>query len=76
MCFRNVDFINLMSYDYHFYTKYTPMTGFNAPLFPRNDEHGYFSTLNMNYSAFYWLNKGMDKSKIVIGLPTYAHSFE
>lgn len=65
-----------MSYDYHFFTHYTPFTGLNAPLYTRTGEYGYMGTLNINYSANYWLTKGIDKNKIIVGLPTYGHSFE
>jgi chitinase len=70
-----VDFVNVMTYDYHFYTKLTPFTGLNAPLYESYTDKGYFSSLNINYSAHYWLSKGMSREKIVIGLPTYGHTF-
>lgn len=70
-----MDYINLMSYDYHFYTKITPFTGINAPLYASANDTGYFALLNMNASANYWYQQGMDKRKIVVGLPTYGHSF-
>lgn len=70
-----VDFVNLMSYDYHFYTKLTAFTGINAPLYSKKDEIFYLATLNINYSANLWLSKGMDRNKIVVGLPTYGHTF-
>lgn len=73
---KYVDYVNLMSYDYHFYTKFTPFTGLNAPLYAVPNEVGYFSQLNINYSANYWNLKGMAKDKIIIGLPTYGHSFK
>jgi len=50
-------------------------TGLNAPLYSRKNEIGFFSTLNINYSVNYWISKGLDRSKIIIGLPTYGHSF-
>ncbi|CAG9767718.1 unnamed protein product [Ceutorhynchus assimilis] len=71
-----VDFINLMSYDYHYYTKITPFTGINSPLYQASNEKFYLSTLNINYSSHYWNYLGMDKSKIVVGLPTYGHTFK
>lgn len=74
--FRYVDYVNLMSYDYHFYTKLTPFTGINSPLYASSVEHGYFTTLNINYSANYWISKGMGREKIVIGLPTYGHTYQ
>ncbi|KAI7815437.1 chitinase [Rhyzopertha dominica] len=70
-----VDYINLMSYDFHFYTKYTPFTGINAPLYSSPDDVGYFAQQNINYSAHYWLQQGMERQKIIVGLPTYGHSF-
>ncbi|KAJ8953717.1 hypothetical protein NQ314_007327 [Rhamnusium bicolor] len=70
-----VDFINLMSYDYHFYTKVTPFTGINAPLYASDSEEYYLATLNINYSTNYWHYLGMDRSKIIVGLPTFGHSF-
>lgn len=69
------DFVNIMTYDYHFYTKTTPFTGLNAPLYKRHDEGGIFAGLNINFTAYYWHSQGLDKNKIVIGLPTYGHSF-
>ncbi|XP_020281146.1 acidic mammalian chitinase-like isoform X2 [Pseudomyrmex gracilis] len=73
---EHVDFINLMSYDYHFYVWYFPVTDLNAPLFPRCTETGYLSTLNVNFSAHYWIAKGMPRDKIVIGIPAYGHSYK
>lgn len=50
-------------------------TGLNAPLYARSNEVGFFETLNINYSVNYWMSKGLDRSKIIIGLPTYGHSY-
>ena len=73
---RHVDFVNLMSYDYHSYIWYYPLTGLNSPLFPRSRESGYLRTLNVNFSANYWVSKGMPREKIVIGIPAYGHSYK
>lgn len=72
---KYADFVNIMTYDYHFYSRGSPFTGLNAPLYRRSEEHSIFATLNINYTANYWHLHGLDKSKIVIGLPTYGHSF-
>ena len=50
--------------------------GLNAPLYARKSEHGFFATLNINYTVNYWMQKGLEKHKIIIGLPTYGHSFK
>lgn len=71
-----IDFVNLMSYDYHFYTTMTPYTGINSPLYSNPSQIGYFSTLSTNYSANYWHSLGMDKKKIIVGLPTYGHTYK
>ncbi|XP_014279987.1 chitinase-3-like protein 2 [Halyomorpha halys] len=72
---RFVDFINLMSYDYHMYTDYLPLTGPNSPLYPRPADRLFQQTLNINWSVTLWMKCGMPASKINIGIPTYGHSF-
>ncbi|XP_053612901.1 chitotriosidase-1 [Plodia interpunctella] len=69
------DFINIMTYDYHFYSKYTPFTGLNSPLFVRSDEQLFLSSLNINFTVHMYLDKGLERNKIVIGIPTYGHTF-
>lgn len=71
----NVDFVNVMAYDYNLYTPSTPFTGFNAPLYPSKGDGGLFAYMNINYTAYNLHAHGLDRSKIVIGLPTYGHSF-
>lgn len=44
---RFVDFVNLMSYDFHYYRPDKPYTGHHAPLYPRSTDNAYFSTLNV-----------------------------
>lgn len=70
-----VDYINLMAYDYHFYTKITPFTGINSPLYATSSEKFYLASLNINYTTNYWNYLGMDRTKIIVGLPTYGHTF-
>lgn len=71
-----VDFVSLMSYDYHIFWAYLPFTGYNSPLAKRRTEKCYFATLNIQWSADYWLRKGMPKEKLVIGVPTYGRSWK
>lgn len=72
---RNVDFVNLMTYDLHIYKWYTPTTGHNSPLFKRSGELGYFATLNMESSCQLWTSNGMPKSKLMVGIPTFGLSW-
>uniref|UniRef100_A0A182M3W6 GH18 domain-containing protein n=1 Tax=Anopheles culicifacies TaxID=139723 RepID=A0A182M3W6_9DIPT len=69
------DYVNLMTYDYHFYSPDLPLTGLNAPLYRRANEQSLLGTLNINESVHYWLSAGLEKSKLILGLPTYGHSF-
>lgn len=69
-----VDYINLMSYDYTDWHMYYPFAGHNAPLYPFSSSI-YFKKLNMAFSANYWHLLGVAKKKIMIGIPTYSHSF-
>lgn len=64
-----------MSYDYHFFSNLTPFTGFNAPLSRSSLDNGIFASLNINDTINYYVDKGMDKNKINVGLPTYGHTF-
>lgn len=64
-----------MGYDYHMYQSYLPFTGHNAPLAERHDEIGYFSTLNIEWATQYWLQKGMPKEKLMVGIPTYGRTW-
>ncbi|XP_018912124.1 chitinase-3-like protein 2 isoform X2 [Bemisia tabaci] len=73
---RSVDFINLMAYDYHYWTAYLPFTGPNAPIYAAANDYNYFATLNANWSVHKWVDEGMPKEKIILGVPTYAHTYE
>lgn len=68
------DFVNIMTYDFHYYKKLTPFTGLNSPLYAKHEEQ-LSATLNINYTVYTYLSKGLDRSKIVVGIPTYGHSF-
>ncbi|XP_075154560.1 chitinase-3-like protein isoform X2 [Haematobia irritans] len=67
---KYADYVNLMTYDYHFFTK-----GINAPLYARKNEQSILATLNINYSVTWWIENGLSPNKIAVGLPTYGHSF-
>jgi GH18 family chitinase len=70
-----VDFVNLMTYDFHDYSTMFPFVGFNAPLYKRSGEEGFLSTLNVYWAASYWNDIGVGKDKIMIGIPTYTHNY-
>ncbi|XP_034826935.1 chitinase-3-like protein 1 [Maniola hyperantus] len=70
-----VDLVNIMTYDFHTYTRFTPLTGLNSPLYARAAEELYLATLNINYTVQMYRSKGLDPGKMVVGIPTYGHSF-
>ncbi|KAI5633245.1 glycosyl hydrolases family 18 domain-containing protein [Phthorimaea operculella] len=69
------DLVNIMTYDFHFFTKYTPFTGLNSPLYARTSEELFFASLNINFTVNMYLDKGLSKDKLVVGIPTYGHTF-
>lgn len=69
------DYVNLMAYDFHFYRSDMPFTGLNAPLYARAQEHSLMATFNINYTVQWWLSNGLEPHRLVVGLPTYGHSF-
>ncbi|XP_001355717.2 chitinase-3-like protein 1 [Drosophila pseudoobscura] len=69
------DYVNLMAYDFHFYRKDTPFTGLNAPLYAHATDMSIMATFNINYTVHWWLQNGLEPHRLVVGLPTYGHSF-
>jgi chitinase len=69
-----LDIINVMAYDYH--GGWEDTLGHNAPLYKRDDEHDLLSFyFNVNYTVNYWLELGIDKKKMVMGLPFYGRAW-
>jgi len=74
-----LDYINLMTYDYHGWWDNHHFTGHNSPLYgsPEEDNSpgspGYH--WNMNFSVNYWIDKGADRSQLLLGMATYGRCF-
>lgn len=66
----HVDRITIMAYDYHGPFNEPPLTGVNAPL----DSDGE-SSLSISDTLKSYLDSGVPKEKILLGLPAYGHSF-
>ena len=71
--YKYVDYLNILSYDYHSYRD--GKTGENAPLYPRPDEIGIDATYNVNYTLQYLLSKGALAEKTVLGIPFFGQSY-
>lgn len=70
------DFVNVMTYDFNFYTDMTPFTGLNSPLYARPEEQLYLANLNINYTVHMYISKGLSRNKLVVGIPTYGHTYK
>ncbi|EDS25631.1 chitotriosidase-1 [Culex quinquefasciatus] len=71
---NNVDFINLMEYDFHMASD--EITGNNAPLYAGSaDVTTIQKQLNVLSSVQYWLSKGAPASKLNLGMPLYGRTF-
>ena len=70
-----VDWINLMTYDYHGSWDYT--TGFNAPLYgDPADPSSTWDIFNVSYTVDLYLTMGVPASQLNLGLPLYGRSWE
>lgn len=68
---RDLDWIAVMCYDYH--GQWDKQTGHVAPLYVHEEDNDV--TFNSNFSLHYWIAKGADPRKIVMGMPLYGQSF-
>ncbi|KAF7490087.1 Chitotriosidase-1 [Sarcoptes scabiei] len=68
-----VDYINLMSYDFH--GAWEMQTGHNAPMdsYPNFSEKEKIFTVK--YAVNYWLGKNVDPKKLILGIPLYGRTF-
>ncbi|KAK3748290.1 hypothetical protein RRG08_039542 [Elysia crispata] len=70
---RNLDFVNLMSYDLH--GAWDAVTGHNSPFRAGSWEAGSARYLNFVSAAQYWVARGMPKHLLVLGVPFYGRTF-
>ncbi len=71
-CAPHLDRFNIMAYDYHGPFDNPMITGVNAPLNrDTNPDSSYYVAMTVeNY-----LNNGVPANKMVLGMPTYGHSY-
>lgn len=74
---KYLDWFNLLTYDYH--SSQEPAVAHHAPLYPLSgdvdDEYNYDVGLNIDSTIQFYLSKGADSRKLVLGLPTYGRSY-
>ncbi|KAK6166344.1 hypothetical protein SNE40_023063 [Patella caerulea] len=75
---KYLDFINLMTYDIHGFSLTTPFTGLNSPLHSGKSilDKTIFLNYNLVSAAEEWVKGGMSQKQVVVGIPTYGHTFE
>jgi len=73
---KEFDFFNIMDYDYH--GGWDNFTGHNTPLFGRHeedDENHPGHRFNLNDTVTYYIEAGMPKEKMIVGMATFGHGF-
>ncbi|XP_027717021.1 acidic mammalian chitinase-like, partial [Vombatus ursinus] len=68
-----LDFIHVMTYDLH--GSWEVYTGENSPLYKNPSDTGGNPYLNVDYAMNYWKNNGTQTEKLIVGFPTYGHTF-
>ncbi|KAG8181266.1 hypothetical protein JTE90_018785 [Oedothorax gibbosus] len=73
---KNLDFFNMLTYDYHVGTEAT--TNHHAPLreMAGLEDWSPDRLLNIEWTVKYYIKKGADPKKLVVGIPTYGRSFQ
>uniref|UniRef100_A0A0N4Z258 Glyco_18 domain-containing protein n=1 Tax=Parastrongyloides trichosuri TaxID=131310 RepID=A0A0N4Z258_PARTI len=73
---KYLDFIQIMNYDFHIFSKIEPFVGFNAPLHAEKFEIFIAGRMNSAYTTEYYLKNGISSKKLVFGIPTYGRGFK
>ncbi|KAJ8920078.1 hypothetical protein NQ315_011732 [Exocentrus adspersus] len=68
---KYLDWIAVMCYDYH--GQWDKVTGHVAPMYAHPEDID--DTFNTNFTIHYWIEKGADRRKLVMGMPMYGQSF-
>uniref|UniRef100_H3B2Q9 GH18 domain-containing protein n=1 Tax=Latimeria chalumnae TaxID=7897 RepID=H3B2Q9_LATCH len=71
--FRYLDFIDVMTYDLR--GPWERFTGENSPLYAGPEDTGAYKYFNVDYVMNYWKNSGAPAEKLIVGMPTYGHTF-
>ncbi|XP_076603724.1 acidic mammalian chitinase-like [Chaetodon auriga] len=68
-----LDYFHVMTYDFH--TSGDPTVGENSPLYKGPADQGSMVYLNVDYAMNYWKSNGAPGGKLLVGFPTYGHTF-
>jgi len=67
-----INYWNVMSYDFHGSWGHA---GFLSPLYPTSSDPVDGDKYNLQYSLNYWLQRGVPKANILMGIPAYGRAF-
>ncbi|MGH0154238.1 UNVERIFIED_CONTAM: hypothetical protein FKN15_049890 [Acipenser sinensis] len=62
-----------MTYDFH--GTWERQTGENSPLYKGPADQGAMTDFNVNYAMNYWKSSGAPAEKLLVGFPTYGHTW-
>lgn len=68
-----VDFVNVEVYNFH--REREPVADHHSNLYSRPEDNGLNIFYSVDYAVKFWLKKGLDKSKLVVGIPFFGRSF-
>ncbi|XP_036386816.1 acidic mammalian chitinase-like [Megalops cyprinoides] len=69
-----LDYFHVMTYDFH--GSWEHNTGENSPLYRGPADQGDLIYFNVDYAMKYWKSNGAPAEKLLVGFPTYGHTFK
>ncbi|XP_045079217.1 acidic mammalian chitinase-like [Coregonus clupeaformis] len=69
-----LDYLHVMTYDLHGAWEHS--TGENSPLYKGPADQGDYIYFNVDYAMKYWKSNGAPAEKLLVGFPTYGHTFQ
>ncbi|KAK2180318.1 hypothetical protein NP493_450g02058 [Ridgeia piscesae] len=70
---KYLDFVSVMTYDLH--GEWDNEVGHSSALYPAANDTGDNLFLNVDWAANYWVQLGVPRHKLVIGMATYGRGF-
>ncbi|XP_003739230.1 chitinase-like protein 4 [Galendromus occidentalis] len=71
-----LDYCLLMGYDFNRFNKLVPLVEFNSPLHRHTGQVSFLAMLNIAEASELWVQKGMPREKLVVGMPFYGVTFK
>uniref|UniRef100_A0A3Q3KGG2 chitinase n=1 Tax=Monopterus albus TaxID=43700 RepID=A0A3Q3KGG2_MONAL len=68
-----LDYFHVMTYDFH--GSWERNVGENSPLYKGPADQGSMIYFNVDYAMNYWKSNGAPAEKLLVGFPTYGHTF-